>query len=85
MTALERIYPIGVFCLSESPSYSDVTIQLAMLLVPRYRSRYLFPLTNNLPDTSAGVYSFKEQTAAYLFRPILYQATILYSIRYRVR
>jgi hypothetical protein len=34
----------GVFCLSEYPSYSDVTIQLAMLLVLRCRNRYLFPL-----------------------------------------
>jgi hypothetical protein len=34
----------GVFCLSESPSDSDFTLQLAMLLVPRCRSRYLFPL-----------------------------------------
>jgi hypothetical protein len=34
----------GVFCLSESPSDSDVTIQLATLLVPHCQSRYLFSI-----------------------------------------
>jgi hypothetical protein len=34
-----------MFSLSEWPSDSDVTIQLAMILVSRCGSRYLFPLT----------------------------------------